>query len=72
MEQDTPTIPATDLYQAAVIERAKGRVVLIGEASLFSAQLVGKDKNPVGLNFPNDGQNLQFVLNVFHWLSRLY
>jgi hypothetical protein len=69
MYPDTPTIPANDLFQAAVLKRGKGRVAIIGEASLFSAQLVGKNKNPIGINFPNDGQNLQFVLNIFHWLS---
>lgn len=58
------------MFQAAVLKRGKGRVAIIGEASIFSAQLVGKDKNPIGINFPNEGQNLQFVLNIFHWLSR--
>ena len=70
MNSDTPTIPSDQLYQAAVMTFGKGRVAIVGEASLFSAQLVGKDKNPVGINYPNKNQNLQFVLNLFHWVSR--
>ncbi|MCK0178693.1 hypothetical protein MWU50_05255 [Flavobacteriaceae bacterium S0862] len=69
MDSNTPVIPSDVLFQAAVMKRGKGRVALIGEASLFSAQLVGKDKNPVGINFQNNNQNLQFVLNLLHWLS---
>jgi len=70
MFPDTPLISSNDLFQAAVLTRGNGRVALIAEASLFSAQLVGRNKNPVGLNFPNNNQNLQFVLNLFHWLSK--
>lgn len=69
MDSDTPVISADRLFQAAVMKKGKGKVALIGEASLFSAQLVGKNKNPVGINFQNNNQNLQFVLNLFHWLS---
>ena len=67
----TPTTASNKLFQAATLTYGKGRVAIIGEASLFSAQLVGKDKNPVGINFQNNNQNLQFVLNLFHWLSRV-
>lgn len=66
---ETPKIPASGLYQAAAVKWGRGRVVLVAEASLFSAQLVGKGKKPVGINYPNNGQNLRFVLNIFQWLS---
>jgi uncharacterized protein (DUF2249 family) len=69
MYPDTPIIPSDQLFQAAVMKRGQGRVAFIGEASLFSAQLVGKNRTPVGINFENDNQNLQFVLNLLHWLS---
>lgn len=69
MYADTPIVPSKELFQAAVMRRGKGKVAFIGEASLFSAQLVGKDRNPVGINFQNNNQNLQFVLNLLHWLS---
>ena len=72
MGPNTPIIPSDKLYQAAIMNKGRGKVALIGEASLFSAQLVGKDENPVGINFQNDHQNLQFVLNLFHWLSGVF
>ena len=69
MSDDTPIVPSFDLYQAAIRKQGMGKVALVGEASLFSAQLVGKTQDPVGLNYPNGNQNLQFTLNLFHWLS---
>ncbi len=69
MDTSTSVLESDELFQAAVMNKGRGKVALIGEASLFSAQLVGKDKNPVGVNFKNENQNLQFVLNLFHWLS---
>lgn len=69
MHADTPIVSSENLFQAAVMKRGKGRVAFIGEASLFSAQLVGKDRNHVGINFRNTNQNLQFVLNLMHWLT---
>ncbi|MDT0553418.1 hypothetical protein [Urechidicola vernalis] len=67
---ETPIVSFKNLYQGAILKKGKGRVAFIGEASLFSAQLVGEQQNPVGLNFQNENQNLQFVLNIFHWLSK--
>lgn len=67
----TPLLPTSNLYQAAALEHGKGRVVIVAESSLFSAQLVGKNRKPIGINYIEKGQNLQFVLNLFHWLSRI-
>lgn len=68
---NTPLTPSDNLYQAAALKYGKGRVVIVAESSLFSAQLVGKDRIPIGINYLENSQNLQFVLNVFHWLSRI-
>jgi hypothetical protein len=38
---------------------------------MFSAQLAGAERRPMGMNDPRAGQNPQFVLNVMHWLSGL-
>ena len=50
-----------------------GRVVVLGEAGMLSAQLIrfpdGKEMK-FGLNVPGN-DNQQFALNVVHWLSRL-
>ncbi len=56
--------------QAAAISFGKGRVVVLGEAALLSAQLAGADKMLVGMN-RNGVDNRQFGLNIMHWLSRL-
>jgi len=49
----------------------KGRVAVFGEAAMFSAQLAGPNKAPMGMNAPIAAQNPQFLLNVMHWLSGL-
>jgi hypothetical protein len=49
----------------------KGRVVVLGEAGMMSAQISGADgRGRMGMNVPGN-QNKQFVLNVLHWLTRL-
>ena len=65
---DTPSIPIEGWLQGAVFEAGKGRVAVFGEAAMFSAQLTGND-SLMGINA--SPSNLQFLLNVFHWLSGL-
>ena len=48
-----------------------GRLAVFGEAAMFSAQVAGPDRMPIGMNAPMAEQNYQFVLNVMHWLSGL-
>ncbi len=48
-----------------------GRVAFFGEAAMFSAQVTGRDKRPMGMNAPLAEQNAQFALNTLHWLSGL-
>lgn len=66
---ETPRIPAANLLQGAVLKHGDGRVAAFGEASMFSAQLAGPDRRPMGMNRPEAAQNFQFVLNVIHWLT---
>jgi cytochrome c peroxidase len=42
---------------------------IFGEAAMFTAQLAGPAKNPMGMNSPEAKKNYQFLLNVVHWLS---
>jgi hypothetical protein len=37
---------------------------------MFSAQLAGPDKRPMGMNAPEARENPQLLLNLMHWLSR--
>ena len=38
---------------------------------MFSAQVSGAARRPMGMNAANAGQNPQFLLNVMLWLSGL-
>lgn len=69
MNDQTPRIPVNGWYQGAVMRVGKGRLAVFGEAAMFSAQLGGPNKTPMGMNAPVASQNAQFLLNVMHWLS---
>ena len=49
----------------------RGRVAVFGEAAMFSAQVSGPERRPMGMNRPTAAQNPQFLLNVMHWLAGL-
>lgn len=67
----TPRQEAAGLLQGAVLHVGKGRVAVFGEAAMFSAQVAGPARRPMGFNSPEAAQNAQFVLNVLHWLTGL-
>jgi hypothetical protein len=62
-------ISAKGRAQGLALEVGKGRVVVLGEAGMLSAQ---RDRRggPVGMSFPGY-DNRQLALNIMHWLSRL-
>jgi len=68
---DTAKTPIKGWLQGATIKVGKGRVAVFGEAAMFSAQLGGPNRAPMGMNAPAAKQNPQFLLNVMHWLSGL-
>lgn len=55
--------------QGAVLPRGKGRIAVFGEAAMFTAQLAGPNKNPMGMNHPQAPHNARFLLQLFHWLT---
>lgn len=55
--------------QLAYMKVAKGRLVVSGEAAMFSAQLAGPDKRKMGMNSPLATQNHKLLLNIVHWLD---
>ncbi len=69
---ETPRVPVGGWYQGAVLRFGDGRVAVFGEAAMFSAQLRGRKREPMGMNDPNAAENFQFVLNLAHWLSGLF
>jgi len=60
--------------QGVALEYGRGRVVVVGEAAMFSAQILelhtpGGSDIHFGMNVAGN-QDKQFALNVAHWLSR--
>lgn len=68
-EPGTPERAVGGWLQGATRREGRGRVALFGEAAMFSAQVAGLEKRPMGMNAPLAAQNAQFALNVLHWLS---
>jgi hypothetical protein len=57
--------------QGIAFRLGKGRVVVLGEAAMMSAQVVGpKGEGKMGMNAPGNDDR-QFALNTLHWLSGL-
>ena len=54
--------------QGVAFRLGRGRVVVLADAAMLSAQLSGSDNHPVGMNVP-DIDNRQLALNIMHWLS---
>jgi hypothetical protein len=57
------------LLQGAAMRVESGRTAIFGDAALFTAQIVGRERRLVGMNAVDRTQNFQLVLNVMHWLS---
>ena len=66
---DTARLDVGGWLQGAALEVGKGRVAVFGEAAMFTAQLAGPQRQPMGMNAPGAEQNAQFLLNVMRWLA---
>ncbi|HYN25556.1 MAG TPA: hypothetical protein VES69_10995, partial [Pyrinomonadaceae bacterium] len=64
------SVSAAGRAQGIAFKFGKGRVVVLGEAAMLSAQLAGAEKRPMGMNVPGS-DNRQLALNIMHWLSGL-
>lgn len=62
--------PATGRAQGIALEFGKGRVVVLGEAAMLTAQIAGPRNRPMGMSAPNNDDR-QLALNIMHWLSRV-
>ena len=56
--------------QGVAFRLGKGRVVVVGDAAMLSAQVIGSEKRPFGIN-TTGSDNKQLTLNIMHWLSGL-
>ncbi|HLE63872.1 MAG TPA: hypothetical protein VI750_12050 [Pyrinomonadaceae bacterium] len=62
------SVPVGGQAQGIAFKYGKGRVVMLGEAAMLSAQIAGSNKTPMGMNAP-ENDNRQLALNIMHWLS---
>lgn len=67
-KNDTPHENSDDHYQAAALQFGKGKLVLMGEAAMFTAQLAGNQK--IGMNSPLANYNTQLLRNTISWLMK--
>lgn len=65
----TRSVPVAGWLQGAVQAVGKGRAAFFGEAAMFSAQLAGPERQPMGMNAPGAEANFQLTLNLLHWLT---
>ncbi|MEQ8525397.1 DUF4350 domain-containing protein [Gracilimonas sp.] len=68
----TKTVDLTGYTQGAIMEYGEGRLAVFGEAAMFTAQKItnAQGEFKFGLNNENLApQNLQFLLNIIHWLD---
>lgn len=64
----TRQAPAGGLAQGAVRHYGRGRIAVFGEAAMFTAQLAGPNRVPVGMNAPGAEGNATLALNLVRWL----
>jgi len=71
IDEHTPWIMADTLYQGAYQLYGKGKLVVFGEAAMFSAQIaeVNDRKFKAGMNRAGAENNHKLLLNIIHWLD---
>jgi len=57
-------------HKGIAFKAGKGRVVMLGEAAMLSAQIAGAAKLKMGMNHPGS-DNKQLALTLCTWLSGL-
>jgi hypothetical protein len=62
------SVSGDGFLQGALLHVGRGRVAVFGEAAMFSAQLKGPLRVPMGMNAPEAAQNARFTLEVLRWL----
>ena len=65
---DEKPVSAAGRAQGIALKFGKGRVIVMGEAGMLTAQVTGPEQRPFGMNIPGI-DNRQLVLNMMHWLT---
>ncbi len=60
--------PAGGRAMGLAFGHGRGRVVVMGEAAMFTAQVAGPQRRPMGMNLPGNDDR-RFALNVLRWLA---
>lgn len=68
-QKETPRLHAKGWSQGAYKRYGKGKVVVFGEAAMFTAQLAGPEKIKAGMNTEIARENYRLLLNIVHWLD---
>ncbi len=67
--KNTPMQNVNGWSQGAFKEYGEGRIVVFGEAAMFSAQLAGEQQIKAGMNSENAKENYKLLLSIIHWLD---
>ncbi|NAS31108.1 DUF4350 domain-containing protein [Flavobacteriaceae bacterium R38] len=67
--KETPKYNVKGWSQGAYKKYGKGRIVVFGEAAMFSAQIAGPQKTKMGMNNEIAPENYKLLLNIIHWLD---
>ena len=67
--KNTPLQNVNGWSQGAFKEYGEGRIVVFGEAAMFSAQLAGEQQIKAGMNREDASENYRLLLNIIHWLD---
>ncbi len=67
-DEQTSNFPIGGWSQGAATEKGDGRVVVFGEAAMFSSQTT-EGGGRMGMTSPQATDNQQLLLNIIHWLS---
>lgn len=68
----TRSVNGKGFCQGAYMNFGKGKIVVFGEAAMFSAQITGSGNmaTKMGFNLPAAHNNIKLLLNIIHWLDK--
>lgn len=69
-DENTRRINVEAWRQGAALSYGRGRIVVFGEAAMFSAQVSGERRIPIGMNAPEGKRNAPLLVNIIRWLAR--
>jgi hypothetical protein len=69
IDEETTKFNVEGWSQGAYKKYGKGKIVVFGEAAMFTAQLAGPQKRKMGMNNELAPENYQLLLNIIHWLD---